>query len=144
MFRGLHFCRKCGAVLGKRIDKLARGCLPPTIAGMSNIKRIRNGKLPNGVVRWPRDPGSLLPIEEEAEKDYIHPGTDVFGQPSHNPSVTYSMVAQSDTIRQVNADTRRHGIQMAAASSSVQVLDCRNVVTIPRRTSADDDDSSSD
>ena len=146
VLKELQFCRKCGAILGKRIDKLARSCLPPTLAGISNIKRIKRGKLPTGVSRWPCDPLCLPTIAEEVVNDhYIKPGLDVFQQPRHSPNIIHQITIQIDAIRQRNRDTRKRDRLELAASSSVQAQDCRAAsLNIPRRTDPDDDDSSSD
>ena len=55
LFRGLVYCGKCGAVGTFKLHKLARPCLPPTQAGINNIKAIRNNKLPLNVPAWPAD-----------------------------------------------------------------------------------------
>ena len=94
--------------------------------------------------KWPCDPDGLQPIPEESISDlYIHPGTDVFQQPSHNPSILHENITHMDVARQNNEDARRNDIIQAASSSS-QVRDCRSVLSIPRRTESVDDDSSSD
>ena len=146
ILKGLRYCRRCGAVLGMRIDKLARECEPPTTAGKRNKKHILEGQLPVGVDSWPLDPARLMPIHEDVEELYIQPGLDVFQQPCQSSSIIYTNITQMDTTRQVNEDARRSDTFEAAASSSSQVADCRSSVTsIPRRTMAEvDDDSSSD
>ena len=129
------------------MDKLGRACLPPTVAGVSNIKRIKRDKLPLGVNRWPLDPKLLPSIVEEpsvSRSSYIQPGTDVFEQPCHNPSITHDMITVGDQYRQNMQDARRSGIIQGAVLASVQARDCRQVSSIPRRTDPEDDDSSSD
>ena len=67
VLKGLYFCMSCGAVLGKRIDKLGLPCLPPTDYGYTNIRRLKKGKLPVGRTSWPSDdsvPEPLPPIAE--------------------------------------------------------------------------------
>ena len=132
-------------VLGKRIEKLSKECEKPTQAGRSNLKLIKNGLLHCGVSRWPLDPDALQPIPEDSSGElYIHPGTDVFSQQSHNPSILHGIQTQIDSIRQANQDALRNDMFSAAASSSTQVMDCGQTISIQRRDEELDDDSSSD
>ena len=147
ILKGLQFCRNCGAVQGKRIDKLAKGCLPPTTAGFSNIKNLERGKLPVGVSQWPSESQpSLLPIAEDSVDElYIQPGTDIFQRPSQDSGILNNINSSIGLIRQANKDAMRHDMVMAASSSSVQVQDCGSTISIPKRTVVEDeDDSSSD
>jgi len=58
-FRGLVYCRTCGAKAGNTaagfIKLLAVPCRAPQSNGKDNIKRLAAGKLPRGAKSWPCD-----------------------------------------------------------------------------------------
>jgi hypothetical protein len=58
-FRGIVYCRTCGAKAGNSasgfIKLLAKQCKPPGIYGLRNIKRLSSGLLPVGCKSWPCD-----------------------------------------------------------------------------------------
>ena len=51
--RGLLYCNRCGHRSGVKLCNLAKQCAGLTDAGVSNLKRINNGKLPVGLTKWP-------------------------------------------------------------------------------------------
>ena len=58
-FRGLVYCRTCGAKAGNPaagfIKLLAVPCRAPQTYGKDNIKRLAEGRLPRGTKSWPCD-----------------------------------------------------------------------------------------
>ena len=58
-FRGLVYCRVCGARVGKSaagfLRLLAKPCTCPGDYGKDNKKRLVEGRLPRGVKTWPCD-----------------------------------------------------------------------------------------
>ena len=87
-FRGLVYCRVCGARAGSTatgfLKLLAKPCTLPGTYGKDNIKRLSEGRLPRGVKCWPIDTVTDLPtakrikaepLSEFAAKVYEdHPG----------------------------------------------------------------------
>ena len=60
VYRGLFYCKKCGAYGSDKPKKLTAACLPPPTADQGGsrhwsraIDRIRSGKLPAGTKTWP-------------------------------------------------------------------------------------------
>ena len=56
IFRGLHFCSKCGGTGAFKFHKLANRCIPVTdklSRGAVTIDRISRGLLPNMMSEWP-------------------------------------------------------------------------------------------
>jgi len=57
--RGLFFCSVCGHYAGAKMQKLADVCsMELTPAGRTSLSRIRNDKLPSGLLRWPAGPSA--------------------------------------------------------------------------------------
>ena len=58
-FRGIVYCRICGARAGNSasgfIKLLAKTCKPPEAYGKRNVKRLSEGRLPYGCKSWPCD-----------------------------------------------------------------------------------------
>ena len=58
-FRGLVYCRVCGARVGKSaagfLRLLAKPCTYPGDYGKDNKKRLVEGRLPRGIKTWPCD-----------------------------------------------------------------------------------------
>ena len=58
-FRGIVYCRTCGAKAGNTaagfIKLLGVPCRPPQTYGKDNIKRLAAGRLPRGAKSWPCD-----------------------------------------------------------------------------------------
>jgi ribonuclease HI len=55
-YQGLHFCTACGAVKAQRSYNLAKPCVGAsgrTARGSNNLVALAQGKLPNGVRKWP-------------------------------------------------------------------------------------------
>jgi len=72
IYKGLCYCRRCGAYGSKKLGKLAKPCLPPTYAGQQVLKAIFTGRLPQGLASWPAHTfpvhsSSILTPEEQAQ-----------------------------------------------------------------------------
>ena len=56
-FKGTVYCTKCGSSSQQHtLGKLALPCLPPTQAGLNNLKLLKQGKPPFKVNYWPKAP----------------------------------------------------------------------------------------
>ena len=55
-FKGLVYCNNCGCYTQRRkVQRLARPCIPPTQWGLRNLAALREGRLPPKVTSWPCD-----------------------------------------------------------------------------------------
>ena len=64
-FKGLIYCRTCGARAGSTpagfLKLLAKPCTYPGRYGKDNIKRLSEGRLPHGLKCWPIDTETDMP-----------------------------------------------------------------------------------
>ena len=56
VYRGLYFCAVCGYYAFAKPQKLALPCTERGMAALSRTRRLRDGLLPSGLLRWPNDP----------------------------------------------------------------------------------------
>ena len=56
-FKGIVYCNKCGSISQQsKLGKLASPCLPPSQAGLNNLKLLKSGRPPVNVNAWPEAP----------------------------------------------------------------------------------------
>jgi len=60
IFKGLVYCKRCGARGPSKFVALARPCVEPGANGLRNLEAIRLGKLPDNLAHWP-DQSDLRP-----------------------------------------------------------------------------------
>ena len=81
-FRGLVYCRTCGAKAGNTaagfIKLLAAPCRAPQTHGKDNVKRLAEGRLPRGTKSWHCDDITDVQTNKHIRKDF-DVCTDVLG-----------------------------------------------------------------
>ena len=84
-FEGTVYCNECGSISQQsKLGKLASPCLPPSQAGLNNLKLLRSGKPPVNVNDWPEAPLPLPPaIPIPLLFDQLIEGVDLAG-PEHD------------------------------------------------------------
>ena len=56
-FKGIVYCNKCGSISQQsKLGKLASPCLPPSQAGLNNLKLLKAGTPPVNINAWPEAP----------------------------------------------------------------------------------------
>ena len=73
-FKGLYFCTRCGYFASAKAQGLVADCTARGPAAVKRVKRLREGKLPSGMSRWPNDaykPSNLVEVYGISDNDQI-------------------------------------------------------------------------
>ena len=69
-FKGLYFCARCGYHASAKAQKLVNECTIRGPEANNRVRRLREGKLPSGMARWPNEAHVAAGIIELTDDQY--------------------------------------------------------------------------